>query len=243
MLGPPCKRHRGRHRYVAFDGALGAEITALARREGVTVYIALLAAFDALLYRFTGQEDILVGSPFAGRNESELEGLIGFFTNTLVLRNRLAGNPTFRELLGRVRASTAGALAHQELPFEKLVESLQVRRDPSFNPLFQVNFRANAQERQLLELPGVRTVGSIDIDIGFSRFDLALELQIEGGELGGYFEYDEDLFDAATIDLLAADFEQLVRKVVVAPETPILALGPRRTGAAQNRSPIPRTSH
>lgn len=240
---PQVQAHRGRHRYVSFDGTLGADIAALARSEGVTVFIVLLAAFDALLYRFTGQEDILVGSPFAGRNESELEGLIGFFTNTLVLRNRLAGNPTFRDLLGRVRASTAGALAHQDLPFEKLVESLRVRRDPSFNPLFQVNFRANAQERQLLQLPGVRTVGSIDIDIGFSRFDLALELQIEGAKLGGYFEYDEDLFDAATIDLLVADFEQLVRKVVVAPETPILALGPRRTGAGQNRSPIPRKSH
>jgi hypothetical protein len=240
---PPVQAHRGRHRYVSFDGNLGPDIAALARSEGVTVYIVLLAAFDALLYRFAGQEDILVGSPFAGRNESELEGLIGFFTNTLVLRNRLAGNPTFRDLLTRVRASTAGALAHQELPFEKLVESLRVRRDPSFNPLFQVNFRANAQERQLLELPGVRTVGSIDVDIGFSRFDLALELQIDGGKLGGYFEYDEDLFDAATIALLAADFEQLVRKVVVAPETPILALGPRRTGARPNRSPIPRTSH
>jgi non-ribosomal peptide synthetase component F len=120
---------------------------------------------------------------------------------------------------------------------------LRVRRDPSFNPLFQVNFRAHAQEPQLLQLPGVRAVGSIDIDIGFSRFDLALELQIKGGELGGYFEYDEDLFDAATIDVLAADFEQLVRKVVVSPETPILALVPRRAGAGQNRSPIPRTSH
>jgi len=239
---PAVQAHRGSHRYVSYDGALGADIGALARSEGVTVYIVLLAAFDALLYRFTGQEDILVGSPFAGRNETELEGLIGFFTNTLVLRNRLAGNPTFRELLGRVRASTAGALAHQDMPFEKLVETLQVRRDPSFNPLFQVNFRAHAQERQLLQLPGVNTVGSIDIDIGFSRFDLALELQIENGRLGGYFEYDEDLFGPATIDVLAGDFEQLVRKVVANPEAPILALGPRHSAAAPSRSPIPRTS-
>jgi hypothetical protein len=239
---PQVQAHRGEHRYVSYDGALGANIAALARSEGVTVFILLLAAFDTLLYRFTGQEDVLVGSPFAGRNESEVEGLIGFFTNTLVLRNRLAGNPTFRDLLGRVRTSTAGALAHHEMPFEKLVESLQVRRDPSFNPLFQVNFRANAHERQLLQLPRVETVGSIDIDIGFSRFDLALELQIEGDELGGYFEYDEDLFDAATIDHLAADFEQLLRTVVTAPETSILALGPRRASAGQNRSPIPRKS-
>jgi len=234
--------HRGKHRYVSFDGALGADVAALARSEGVTPFILLLAAFDALLYRFTGQDDVVVGSPVAGRNERELEGLIGFFTNTLVLRNRLPGNPTFRELLTRVRTSTVGALAHQEMPFEKLVEGLRVRRDPSFNPIFQVNFRANAQERQPLRLPGVDTLGSIDVDMGFSRFDLALELQLEGGELGGYFEYDEDLFDAATIDRLADDFEQLLRKVVTAPETPILALGPQRADTGQNRSTIPRTA-
>jgi hypothetical protein len=239
---PPVQRHLGRHRCFSLAGGLGEAVVELARREGATPYMALLALFDALLYGFTGQDDIVVGSPVAARNQIELEPLIGFFTNTLVLRNHLAGNPAFVELLARVRETTTGAIAHQELPFEKLVEILNVRRDPGFNPLFQVNFRAHAAERQLLQLPGVETVGSIDIDIGFSRFDLALELQIENGRLGGYFEYDEDLFDPATIDVLAADFEQLVRKVVADPETPILELGPRLVGAAPSRSPIPRTS-
>ena len=237
------QRHVGRHRYVAFEGGLGDAVVALARRQAATPYMALLALFDALLYGFTGQDDVVVGSPVAARSHLELEPLIGFFSNTLVLRNRLAGNPTFGELLARVRETTTGAIAHQELPFEKLVEILNVRRDPGFNPLFQVNFRAQAQPRELLQLPGVETVGALPVDIGFSRFDLALELQIDGGELGGYFEYDEELFDATTIDRLVCDFEELVRRVIAAPETPLLALIPRG-GRRPARSPrIPRTAH
>ena len=140
--------HRGRHRYVAFDGRLGEAVARLGRQNGATPYMTLLAAFDALLYGFTGQDDVVIGSPVSGRNHIELEPLIGYFSNTLVLRNRLVGNPTFMELLARVRATTTGAIAHQELPFEKLVEILRVRRDPSFNPLFQVNFRAEAHARR-----------------------------------------------------------------------------------------------
>jgi hypothetical protein len=238
----PVQRHNGVHRYVSYR-ELGDGVADLARREGTTVYITLLAAFDALLYRFTGQDDIVVGSPVAARNEPGMDALIGFFTNTLVLRNRLVGNPTFRELLTRVRTTTVGALAHQELPFEKLVETLNVPRDPSFNPLFQVNFRAQAEPRELLRLPGLATMGPIPIDIGFSRFDLALELHVDGSGLAGYFEYDEELFDPATIDALAADFEELLRSAVAAPATPILALiAPRRPRVAHGGR-IPRTSH
>ena len=237
------QRHRGVHRRFSFDGSLGDAVGELARGHGVTTFMTLLAAFDTLLYGFTGQEDILVGSPVAGRNHVELDGLIGFFSNTLVLRNRLVGNPTFRELLLRVRASTVGALAHQDLPFEKLVESLGVRRDPSFNPFFQVNFRAQAEQRELLHLPGLQTVGVIPIDIGFSRFDLALELQLRGADLAGYFEYDEELFDASTIELMTADFEELVHRIVTAPDTPVLALLPRRARHVSSRPLIPRTAH
>ena len=237
------QRHRGVHRHVSFDGGLGAAVAELARRQGVTPFMTLLAAFDTFLYGLTGQEDIVVGSPVAGRNHVEIEGLIGFFTNTLVLRNRLIGNPTFQELLVRVRTSTAEALAHQDLPFEKLVESLRVRRDPSFNPLFQVNFRAQTQPRELLQLSGLQTIGAVPVDIGFSRFDLALELQIDGSELNGYFEYDEELFDAATIDELAARFKELVGRIVAAPESPVLALIPRQARRPATRSPIPRTPH
>jgi hypothetical protein len=239
----PVQRHRGRHRRFALGGGLGQAVADLGRREGTTTFTTLLAAFDTLLFGFTGQEDVVVGSPVAARTHIELEPLIGFFTNTLVLRNRLTGNPTFVELLARLRESTAGAIAHQEMPFEKLVEILNVRRDPGFNPLFQVNFRARAHAQELLRLTGLETLGSIPVDIGFSRFDLALELQIDDGELDGYFEYDEDLFDAATIDGLARDFEELVRRIVQRPETPILALIPR-PGRRSARTPaIPRLTH
>jgi Condensation domain len=239
---PAVQQHRGRHRYFSFDGRFGAAIAELARSEGATSYMTMLAAFNTLLYRFAGDDDIVIGSPVAGRSHVELEGLIGFFTNTLVLRNRLNGNPTFRELIRRVRESTAGALAHQELPFEKLVECLRIRHDPSFNPLFQVNFRAHAEPRRLLELPGLSTVGAVPIDIGFSRFDLALELQVDTDVVSGYFEYDEQLFDTATIDGLTADLEELLGRIVEAPETRVLALLPRRTARPQDRRPIPRSA-
>ena len=241
---PAVQLHRGAHRHFALDGALGAAISDLARSEAVTIFMTLLAAFDVLLYRFTGQEDIVVGSPIAGRNHKELEHLIGFFTNTLVLRNRLRGNPTFRELLAGVRTSTSAAFAHQELPFDKLVESLNIRRDPSYNPFFQVNFRANPGPRALLELPGLATAEAISVDIGYSRFDLALELQIENGELGGYFEYDEALFEQATVDGLAAEFEELVRAITTAPDTRLLKLAHApKPAPARSASPIPRPNH
>jgi len=238
----PVQRHNGVHHYVTYAG-LGAAIAELARREGTTVFITLLAAFDALLYGFTGQDDVIVGSPVAARTAPGVDRLIGFFSNTLVLRNRLSGNPTFSELLRRVRTTTVGALAHHELPFEKVVESLNVPRDPRFNPLFQVNFRAHGEPRELLQLPGVETVGVVPVDIGFSRFDLALELQLESDNLGGFFEYDEELFDPATIDGLAAQFEELVRRIVAAPETPIVALIPPQARPRARGPAIPRTSN
>jgi hypothetical protein len=238
---PAVQGHEGAHRYFSFDGGLGERLVELARSTGATPYMILLAAFDTLLYRFSGAEDIVVGSPVAARNHVELEQLIGFFSNTLVLRNRLGGNPPFSELVKRVRESTAGALAHQELPFEKLVECLKIQRDPGFNPLFQVNFRAQAEARRLLQLPGVESTGGVEVDIGFARFDLALELQLDGGSVGGYFEHNDELFDVSTVDALIDDLEQLLRRIVEAPDTRVLALLPsRRTRTATSARPIPR---
>jgi len=137
---PSVQTFAGLHQEFTLSVELTGRLTKLSQQQGVTLFMTLLAAFDTLLYRYTGQSDILVGSPIANRNRSEIEGLIGFFVNTLVMRTNLAGNPTFSELLGRVREIALGAYAHQDLPFEILVEALQPERDLSHTPLFQVMF-------------------------------------------------------------------------------------------------------
>ncbi len=185
----------------------------MARSEGATFYIATLAAFGAVLYRRSGADDIVIGSPIANRTRVELQPVIGFFSNTLVLRLRLGGNPSFRELLGRVRDTATRAYAHQELPFEKVVEAVAPRRNPGYNPLFQVNFRSQVSARKELSLAGPG--GEVlRVDIGFSRFDLALELELRDTALEGYVEYDTDLFDVASADGLIEDMRSLLEQVV-----------------------------
>jgi hypothetical protein len=222
---PEVQAHRGRHTQVGYNGHLAEAVARLAREESATSYMVLLAAFATLLYRFSGQQDIVVGTPVANRNHVELERLTGLVSNTLVIRCRLDGNPTFRELVRRVREAVVGAFEHQELPFEKLVESLRVPRNPAFNPVFQVNFRATSGPRETLELPGV-SAQPLNVDIGFSRFDLALELQLDDARLGGYFEFDDDLFDVSTIEGLKDDFGSLLQAIAAVPNRPILALLP-----------------
>jgi aspartate racemase len=139
----------------------------------VTLFMTLLAAFQTLLHRYTGQDDILVGSPIAGRTRTETEALIGFFVNTLVLRTSLHGNPSFRELLGRVREVALGAYAHQDLPFEKLVEELQPERRLNHSPLFQVMFALQSVPRYSLELSGL-SLQTLAVDNGTAKFDLTL---------------------------------------------------------------------
>ena len=181
------------------------------------------------------------GTPVANRNHVEVENLIGLFSNTVVVRARLAGNPTFRELVGRVRTAVVGAYQHQELPFEMLVQRLKVPRDPGYNPLFQVNFRANAAASATLDFPGL-TVTQESVDIGFSRFDLALELRLEDDSITGYLEYDEELFEESTIGALAADLETVLGTVADDPDRRILAFPspkkPRARAAA-----VPRASN
>ncbi len=189
------QRNLGAHRRLTLERELAESLIELARAEGATFYIATLAAFGAVLYRRSGADDIVIGSPIANRTRVELQPVIGFFSNTLVLRLRLGGNPSFRELLGRVRDTATRAYAHQELPFEKVVEAAAPRRNPGYNPLFQVNFRSQVSARKELSLTGLEAE-VLDIDIGFSRFDLALELELRDNALEGYVEYDTDLFDA-----------------------------------------------
>jgi Condensation domain len=219
----PVQRTEGSHHHIELDRTLADGLVALGRDEGATLFITMLAAFTTLLYRLSGEEDIVIGSPIANRNNLELQGLIGFFTNTLALRTRLGGNPSFREVIGRARETALGAYAHQALPFERVVEAVAPKRDPSYNPLFQVNFRAQATERPVLGLDGL-DVEPIAVDIGFSRFDLALELELGPHALGGYFEYDRDLFDTASIESFEANLRTLLEQVVAQPDAPILAL-------------------
>jgi hypothetical protein len=237
----PVQRHDGSHHRIALDRGLADRLVALGRAEGATLFITMLAAFTTLLYRLSGEEDIVVGSPIANRNNLELQGLIGFFTNTIALRTQLGGNPSFREVVKRARATALAAYAHQDLPFEKVVETVAPRRDPSHNPLFQVNFRAQAGERPALALADVE-VEPIAVDIGFSRFDLALELELSPRALGGYFEYDRDLFDSASIVRFEESLRALLAQIVERPDAPVLALGldqapQRATGGSIRRRP------
>lgn len=197
--------------------ALGA----LSERMSVTPFMALLAAFQVMLYRYTGQVDIAVGCPVANRNRPELEKLIGFFVNTLVMRTDLSGDPTFREVLQRVREVALSAYAHQDLPFEKLVEELQPKRDVSRNPLFQVTFQI-LNEREHAE--GSDQVQAIEVEQSTSKFDLRCDLWYRDEGIAGQIEYSTDLFEKETASLIARHFEALVAALVADPEQQISAL-------------------
>ncbi len=185
--------------------------------------MTLLAGFAALLHRYSGQDDLSLGTPTAGRNRSELEGLIGFFVNTLVLRLTLPGSPSFHGLVERVREAALGAFAHQELPFEKVVEELQPRRDPSRPPLFQVLFALQNRRdtaAPAAELPGLALRG-IPLGAESAKFDLSLALgENEGGLVGG-LEYNRDLFEAATIDRLTGHLAVLLAAAAAEPGRPL----------------------
>jgi amino acid adenylation domain-containing protein/non-ribosomal peptide synthase protein (TIGR01720 family) len=193
----------------------------LGQQEEVTLFMILLATFKLLLYRYTGQTDVVVGSPIANRNRSELENLIGFFVNTLILRTNLAGNPSFQELLKRVREMSLGAYAHQDLPFEQLVETLQPERDLSQQPLFQVMFVLQNTSLEKLELPGL-TLSPVLIESGTSKFDLSLILEESLDGLTGILEYNTDLFDPNTITRMMAHFQNLLKHIVINPAQKLL---------------------
>ncbi len=188
------------------------ELRQLGRREGVTLFMALLAGFSVLLSRYADQPELLVGSPVAGRSRRELEGLIGFFVNTLALRVSLDGDPTFRELLGRTREETLAALAHQGLPFERLVEELAPERSLDRNPLFQVLLAVQEKSPQP-RLPEL-ILRRLDVEGETAKFDLSLEILPEGDALTGWIEYRRDLFEPATVRRMAAHLETLLAAAV-----------------------------
>ncbi|HEX8317689.1 non-ribosomal peptide synthase/polyketide synthase [Longimicrobium sp.] len=216
---------RGAAHVFRIPAEIARGLRALARREGATLYMVTHAAFDLLLSRWSGQEDLVVGSPIAGRTQGGTEGLIGFFVNTLALRIDLSGDPTFQELMGRVRETALGAYAHQELPFERLVEEVAPDRGLSHTPLFQVMFALQnlgygegpAIAGLRLEPFGseVRTFGS---ESGTVRFDLELDITEAGEELAGSLRFRTDLFDAATMERFAAQYRAVLASAVAAPE-------------------------
>lgn len=195
----------------------------LSRQENVTLFMTLLTAFNILLHRYSGQDDILVGTPVANRNMPELEQLIGVFINTIALRTNLSGNPGFRELLGRVREHALEAYNHQDLPFEKLVEELKPKRERSRTPIFQVVFNLQNAPMPKLGIPGL-TITPLDIDRGVSQFDLTLMVSKAEGKCHCTVEYNRDLFTPATVARLFLSFQMLIKEVIARPDCPISRL-------------------
>ena len=202
---------------VAFSKSLTDSLRALSQREGVTLFMALLAAFNALLHRYTGQDDILVGTPIANRNHVELEGLIGCFINTLVMRTDLTGNPSFRDLLQRVRHTALEAYSYQDLPFEKLVEKLRPERVAGRTPILQVMLVLQNAPSVLPSLPGL-TGQLTHMHNGATRFDLTLDLSETADGLRGEIEYNAELFEDITIIRMISHLQTLLEGIVANPE-------------------------
>jgi amino acid adenylation domain-containing protein len=199
-------------------------LRALGRGEGATLYMVLLGAFSLLLSRWSGQDEVVVGSPIAGRTRQELEPLIGFFVNTLALRTDLSGGPTFRALLARVREATLGAYEHQEVPFEKLVEELGVPRSLSHSPVFQTLFALQNYERGTLEMGDLQGQ-AVPSSLETSKYDLSLWATEGASGLGCSLVYNPDLWDAATMRRLMAHFRTLLESIAADPGRPVAALG------------------
>jgi amino acid adenylation domain-containing protein len=220
---PRAATFRGAFHQMHLSRDLSAAVEAIGHRTGCTPFMVLLTAFAMLLGRYSGQDDVVIGSPIANRTRAEIEPLIGFFVNTLVLRVDLSGDPTFLQALDRVRETTLGAYAHQDLPFEKLVETLQPERELSRNPLCQVTFQLQNAPTGSRDLPSLTESGLV-VQRGTSIFDLAFSLwQTQDGFVGG-MEYSTDLFERESIEQLARHFTALCRTVATAPETRLSAI-------------------
>jgi Condensation domain len=217
----PAVPTRGGRRYpMILSGELLDSAKAVSLQSGVTPFMSLFGAFNVFLSCCTGANDISVGSPIARRRRAEIEPMIGFFVNTLVLRSDLSGNPSFRQLLARISRVVLGAIAHADLPFDKLVEIVRPPRAAGRMPLFQVNFRVVKESVPVLPLHGLDVSLPEWIDNGTSKFDLSLELVATGGA-AGFFEYSTDLFKQETIAQMSVDFERVLRGLVENPDVPL----------------------
>jgi acyl carrier protein len=226
---PECKPHsttpsfRGANYSFILPQALTEALKTLSQQESATLFMTLLGAFKTLLYSYQGQEDIVIGSPIANRNQSETESLIGFFVNTLVLRTDLSGDPSFRQVLQRLQEVALGAYAHQDLPFEKLVMELQPERQFGINPLFKVWFALQNNPMPPLELPGL-TLSLSDVDIGAVRHDLKLGLTETPEGMECLFQYKTDLFEADAIARMADRYKTILSQVVKQPDIQLSTL-------------------
>jgi len=237
--------HAGAIIHFTVDPAVADRLRTMCRDENVTLFMLLLAAFQLQLTRYTAQDDICVGTPIANRNRAEIESLIGFFVNTLVLRTELSGDPTFSELLDRVRQVTLGAYEHQDIPFERIVEELQPDRRLSRTPLFQVMFILQNAPLGALELPGLK-LSQLELESVTAKFDLTLSYREVEGQLNGMFVYDGDLFDTPTVERMIEHCNTLLSAIASDPsrrisEFPLLGEAERRRlvhGLNETRAPL-----
>jgi amino acid adenylation domain-containing protein len=217
FVRPAIQSTKGSNAYLHLEAALTTGLHDLSKNAGTTLFMTLLAAFKVLLHRYSGQQDICVGTPIAGRTQQETEGLIGFFVNTLALRTNLSGNPSFRALLEKVKATTLESYEHQDVPFEKIVESVVTERDLSGKPLFQVMFALqNIQESGTPELQGISTRFESH-GTKRSKFDLTFTLAEREKGIDLYVEYCTDLFKAATIDRMMQHYLRLLHSAITNP--------------------------
>lgn len=217
---PPVQTSHGAVLTMPLSPELSAAMTELSRREGLTLFMTLLAGFYALLFRYTGRPDLVVGSPIANRTRSEIEGLIGFFVNTLALRADLSGHQTVRQLLALVRQVCLGAYTHQDVPFEKLVEVLQPVRDVSYSPIFQVMFELQNAPTSELAVPGLR-IAAVDVAPLTAKFDLTLALCETEGGLTASMEYNTDLFSAESVERMLRHYELILRDMAARPDATV----------------------
>ena len=222
---PAVQTNKGDYISFNLDTEISAAVNQLAQQEGATLFMVLLAAFSTLLYRYSDQDDINIGTPIANRNRAEIEGLIGFFVNTLVIRSDLSGRPSFRELVKRQRESSLNAYAHQDLPFEKIVDAIQPERNMSHSPLFQVMFSLqNTPPHKIETTGGDLQIHSLEATSGTAKFDLTLFMLESNNALSGAFEFNTDLFDRSTVERLQEHFINLLKAAVKNPDSSIDAL-------------------
>jgi Condensation domain len=207
--------HHGKRHPIAFPMPLLRDLQTVTADCKTTIYRSTLAAFNVFLHARTGQSDFSVGSPVLPRSVN-VEGMIGFFVNTVVFRNDLSGDPSFREIMTRVDRSCRASLQHSDLTLDKVVEAVQPPRDPTRTPLFQVNFRAPKGPPPVMKIEGLEITPPVYRDNGTSKFDLAFELWMTTGE-GSYIEYCSDLFEPSTIERMRDDFERLLQELVSRP--------------------------